>query len=410
MPISAIREFLRRESSGGVLLLAAALLAMTVVNSPASDLYEGLLAMPIGVQAGPIGLQKPLLLWVNDGLMAVFFFLIGLEIKREVLEGELSTVSQAALPAVAALGGMLGPAIIYVLFNLGDAENLSGWAIPMATDIAFALGVLSLLGPRVPTALKVFLLALAILDDLGAIIVIALFYTADLAPLSLALAGGGLVVLVAFNRLGVGRLAAYVIVGIFIWTCVLKSGVHATLAGTLVALTIPLRPKREEAPSLLRECESNLHAWVSFGIMPLFAFANSGLSLAEIGVKQLAHPVTLGVILGLFAGKQAGVMAALWILRALGLGRLPAGVTWLQMYGVVALTGIGFTMSLFIGSLAFGQSQNLALVRLGVIVASLLSAALGLLILVTATGTSGPIGGSPGTSKRPVPEHPGRVI
>jgi NhaA family Na+:H+ antiporter len=385
VPINYFREFFQKESSSGVVLLCAAILAMVIVNSPAGALYEYLLGLPIGVRAGPLGLEKPLLLWVNDGLMAVFFFLVGLEIKREVLTGELRTLPQAALPAIAALGGMIGPAIVYGLVNLSHPDNLSGWAVPTATDIAFATGVLALLGSRVPPSLRIFLLALAILDDLGAIIVIAIFYTEELSSLSLLLAASGFVTLILFNRWGVNRLAAYVLVAIFMWVCVLESGVHATLAGSMAALCVPLRPKKPGGPSLLSQCEAGLHPWVVFAIMPIFAFANAGLSFEGFGPSQLAHPVTLGIALGLFLGKQIGVLLAVWIAGAMGISRLPAGSTWLQVHAIAVLTGIGFTMSLFIGSLAFDDLQDLSRVRLGVMTASLVSAVVGYVLLARTT-------------------------
>jgi NhaA family Na+:H+ antiporter len=389
MTISAIREFLRHESAGGIVLLGAALLALVLTNSPLSAQYLGLFDLHLTVTLNGVGLDKPLGLWINDGLMAVFFFLVGLEIKRELMEGELSTPRQAMLPVLAAIGGMAAPAFVYYLVNAETPQNLDGWAIPTATDIAFALGMLSLLGKRVPDSLKVFLLALAIMDDLGAIIVIAIFYTAGLSPAALSLSLIGVAVLVIMNKLGVRRLAAYVLVGIFVWACVLESGVHATLAGTVVGLCVPLRGRDgrrlDDHESLSKRCIHALHPWVAFAIMPAFALANAGISLAGLTWQSLLSPVSLGIILGLFVGKQIGVMAALLLARMTGLAALPSGANWAQAYGVAVITGIGFTMSLFIGSLAFVDPAQIVEMRLGVIGGSLLSACWGLGVLWLAT-------------------------
>lgn len=382
VPLAAIKDFLKWEAAGSIVLLAAALLALILSNTGAAGLYDNLLQLPFGITLGDIGLTKPLLLWINDGLMAIFFFLVGLEIKREVLEGELSSLPQLALPGLAALGGMVVPAAIFALINWSHPVNLDGWAIPAATDIAFAVGILGLVGTRAPLSLKIFLLALAILDDLGAIIVIALFFTADLSWLSLELAGICIAVLVVLNRCNVQSLAAYVLVGIVMWVCVLKSGVHATLAGVVLAFAIPLRNPREPDQSLLRRCEHALHPWVSFGIMPVFAFANAGVSLSGIGPAQLLDPVALGIAGGLFLGKQIGVFAMTWLCVRLGFGQLPQGASWLQVYGVAVLTGIGFTMSLFIGLLAFPASEALQdQTKIGVLAGSLLSGICGWLLL-----------------------------
>jgi NhaA family Na+:H+ antiporter len=375
MPLSAIREFLKLESAGGILLVIAAALALILSNSPLAPLYDAALHIPVGVRLGELALEKSLLHWINDGLMAVFFFLVGLEIKREVLDGELSTPRQIALPGLAALGGMAAPALIYVLVNRDMPENLVGWAIPAATDIAFALGVLGLVGSR------------AILDDLGAIVIIAIFFTADLSLVSLGLAGAAILALAILNRCGVTRLAPYALIGVFLWVCVLKSGVHATLAGVALAFAIPLKAKEgEESP--LRQCEHALHPWVAFGIMPVFAFANAGVSLAGLGFGVLLQPVALGTMLGLFLGKQIGVMGMTVLGTRLGLCRLPEGASWMQMYGVALLTGIGFTMSLFIGTLAFSDPAYGADVRVGVLSGSLLSAVLGFLLLRFAPASS----------------------
>jgi Na+:H+ antiporter, NhaA family len=389
VPLSTIREFLRHEAAGGIVLLAAAALAFILTNSPLAGAYQQFFELHLTVKLGDVGLDKSLGHWINDGLMAIFFFLVGLEIKRELIEGELSSPRQAALPAIAAVGGMAAPAAVYFLFNAGTPETLHGWAIPAATDIAFAMGVVSLLGNRVPESLKIFLLALAIIDDLGAIVIIAIFYTADLSLQALGLASIGIAILVAMNRLKVRSLAAYVLVGIYVWACVLESGVHATLAGTVVGLCVPLRspqgsPLGDEY-SLSKRCIEALHPWVAFAIMPAFAFANAGISLAGLSWATIVAPVTLGVALGLFIGKQAGVMAAVLLARLTGVARLPEGAGWGETYGVAILTGIGFTMSLFIGSLAFGGIDHIVEMRLGVIGGSILSAVAGLLVLGLAT-------------------------
>ncbi len=388
MPIATIREFLKLEAAAGIVLVISAVLALVMANTFLAPFYQVFLDVPVVVQVGALKLAKPLLLWVNDGLMAIFFFLVGLEIKREVLQGELSSWSQASLPGFAALGGMAVPALVYVLINLGDPETLRGWAIPAATDIAFALGVLALLGSRVPAALKIFLLALAIMDDLGAIVIIAVFYTADMSLISLGLAAVGMVILACFNIFGVVRLAAYVMVGLAVWVCVLKSGVHATLAGVAVAFFIPLRAKTEEGESPLEHLEHMLHPWVAFAILPFFAFANAGISLEGLTLASLLAPVPLGIAAGLFIGKQIGVFGFAYGAVRLGLARLPQGVSWLQIYGLSLLTGIGFTMSLFIGTLAFDDLEQATGVRLGVLLGSLLSAFGGYLLLrISATPT-----------------------
>jgi NhaA family Na+:H+ antiporter len=378
--------FAHHEAAGGVVLILAALAALIVSNSPLAWLYDGFLHTPVGIRVGPLGIDKPLLLWVNDGLMAVFFFLVGLEIKRELLRGELSTPAQAALPAIAAFGGMAVPAAIYFAINAGDAAALKGWAIPTATDIAFSVGVLALLGSRVPQSLKIFLLALAIIDDLGAIIIIALFYTDHLSWQMLAPAAVGVAVLVALNARGVTRTAPYVLTGIFIWVCVLKSGVHATLAGVAVALAIPLGDGGAERASPLEQLEESLHPWVAFGVLPLFAFANAGVSLQGLSPAKLLESVPLGITAGLFPGKLIGILCATWLAVALGLTRKPAGASWTQLTGIAALGGIGFTMSLFIGTLAFADPAYAAQVRLGVLAGSIVSAVVGYVVLRASTG------------------------
>lgn len=381
MPITLIREFLRLEAAAGIILFMAAVLGMTLDNSPLRWLYDALLTTTVAIQVGALEIHKPLLLWINDGFMAIFFLLVGLEIKREVLEGELSSFSQAALPGMAAIGGMLFPAGVYVALNLHSPETMRGWAIPAATDIAFALGVLALLGKRVPASLKIFLLALAIMDDLGAIVIIAIFYTADLSTTSLGLAAIGIGMLIALNLFGVTRIAAYVVTGLFVWICVLKSGVHATLAGVAIAFAIPLRAQDEDGHSPLIHLEHTLHPWVSYGILPLFAFANAGVSLAGLSMSSLLEPVPLGIAAGLFVGKQIGVFGMTFAAVKFGISSMPEGTTWPQFYGIALLTGIGFTMSLFIGTLAFEDPSYAPGVRVGVITGSILSAVAGYLIL-----------------------------
>jgi len=386
-----LQDFLKRDSASGVLLLVAAALALLVQNSPLAWLYDGLLDTPVEVRFGALHLAKPLLLWINDGLMAVFFMLIGLEVKREVLEGELSSPSQIILPGVGAIGGMLVPALVYVALNRGDELALNGWAIPTATDIAFALGVLALLGPRVPVSLRVFLLALAIFDDLGAIVIIAVFYSGDLSLTSLAIAAIALAVLAILNLLNVTRIAAYVLVGVVLWVAVLKSGVHATLAGVALGFAIPLGAKNAPEQSPLRHLEHALHPWVAFFIVPLFAFANAGVSLQGLTWEAIFAPVPLGIAAGLFLGKQIGVLLFCGLMIRLGWAKLPDGATWAGFYGVAVLCGIGFTMSLFVASLAFqhAASTYLGAERLGILVGSTLSATLGYLILrLTQPGTA----------------------
>ena len=378
-PLGAIREFLRLEASAGILLVAAAALAMVAANSPAAGLYAHFLETPLGVRLGEAQLEKHLLHWINDGLMAVFFLLVGLEIKREIVEGELSSAGQAALPLVAAVCGMAAPAAVYVAFTAPDAAALRGWAIPSATDIAFSLGVLSLLGARVPLGLKVFLTAVAVFDDLGAIVVIAVFYTSDLSWLALTLAAVPLIALVLLNVFGVRRTGPYMVAGVLLWLCVLESGVHATLAGVATALAIPRRGVVEEDG--VGGLEHRLHPWVAYGILPLFAFANAGIPLGGVGLAELGAPVALGIAGGLFVGKQVGIFGAAFLMVKLGFARLPEGATWPALYGIAALCGIGFTMSLFIGTLAFADPGRAVDVRLGVMLGSLASALAGYLVL-----------------------------
>jgi NhaA family Na+:H+ antiporter len=376
--VTTLRAFLKLESAGGIVLMAAAGLALVVANSPLSAAYSDLLTTRVAVIFGGLQIDKPLVLWINDGLMAIFFLLISLEVKREVLEGELSDRDQIILPGVGALGGFLVPAGIYVAVNWGDSAALNGWAIPAATDIAFALGVLALLGPRVPLTWKVFLTSLAIVDDLAAILVIAVFYTSNLSPLALSLAGLGVVALALMNRFGVLSIAAYILVGVAVWIFVLKSGVHATLAGVAVGMAIPLRGS-DDTPSPLHRLEHSLHPWAAYGILPLFAFANAGVPLGNLAGGNLVNPVSVGIVLALFVGKQVGVFGAVWLSIRAGLVRMPRELDWASLYGLAVLTGIGFTMSLFIGSLAFeaGGFEYFDATRLGVLVGSSVSALLG---------------------------------
>jgi len=387
--ISSIRRFITSESAGGLVLALAAVAALTVANSTLGPAYREFIGLRGEVRIGNdwLVLSKPLLLWVNDLWMAVFFFVVGLEIKREVLGGELDTVKKALLPASAALGGMAVPALIYAALNFGDALALRGWAIPMATDIAFALGILMLLGSRVPVSLKVFLTAVAIIDDLGAIIVIAVFYTDHLSMPMLAAAGGGALLLLLLNQWRVSSVGPYVVIGLFIWVCVYKSGIHATLAGVVTAMAIPLRD--DDGGSPLQTAENTLHPWVAFGVLPMFAFVNAGVNLQGVSLGTLAQGIPLGIALGLVVGKAIGVFGASWLLiRITGAG-LPAGASTRQFMGVCVLCGIGFTMSLFIGGLAFaGQDPSYETqVKLGVLGGSLIAGLLGVALLLSARPT-----------------------
>ena len=379
-----IEEFIKKESSAGITLIFVTILALLLKNSPLSELYNAFLHTPVEIRFGALHIDKPLMLWINDGLMAIFFLLIGLEVKRELIEGSLSTLSQVMLPGIAAIGGMVVPALCYIYFNADQPLAMQGWAIPTATDIAFALGVLSLLGNRVPTSLKIFLLALAIIDDLGAIVIIALFYTVDLSTLSITVAALALSVLVFMNYRGVAKKAAYFIVGVVLWVSVLKSGVHATLAGVALAFTIPLKLKDKEgnAFSISKSIEEDLHFWVAFLVLPLFAFVNAGVDLREVSFDSMLGPVPLGIMAGLFLGKQLGVFGFSFIAIKLRLASLPDHSSWLQLYGVSVLTGIGFTMSLFVDSLAFKDDALYEYAdRLAILAASFLSGIVGYLIL-----------------------------
>ncbi|PLX81273.1 MAG: Na+/H+ antiporter NhaA [Desulfuromonas sp.] len=374
-----INNFLKKDSSSGILLMMATVLAMICANTGLQTLYAHFLETPVEIRIGDFfQIAKPLLLWINDGLMAVFFFLIGLEVKREILIGQLSSRSKIILPGIAAFGGMLIPAIIYYYFNADNEAALNGWAIPTATDIAFALGVLALIGPRVPTSLKIFLLALAIMDDLGAIVIIALFYSSNLSASMIIFAVFCLIVLTTLNRLNIQRTDPYMWVGVFLWIFVLKSGVHATLAGVALALSIPLRNPDNPQNSMLQRLMHRLHPTVSFLILPLFAFANAGVPLAGIGLDNFLEPVALGIVAGLFVGKIVGVYGFSMLAIKTGLATLPAHATTRHLLGVSALCGIGFTMSLFIGGLAFehvgeyGHDYMLSH-RIGILSGSILS-------------------------------------
>ncbi|MEJ2530114.1 MAG: Na+/H+ antiporter NhaA [Gammaproteobacteria bacterium] len=381
--LDKLKEFLRLEAASGIILLLASVLAMIAENSPANVLYDALLNMPVAIRFGGFEIAKPLLLWINDGLMAIFFFLIGLEVKREVLAGELSDPSRVVLPIIAAIGGMAVPAVIYATINWGDPVALKGWAIPSATDIAFALGVLALLGSRIPQSLKLFLMTLAIVDDLGAIIIIALFYTTDLSITSLLVAASAVAILFALNRKGVLGLAPYMLVGLILWAAVLKSGVHATLAGVLTALFIPFKQAPGESHTQLERLEHDLHPSGAYGILPLFAFANAGIAFAGIGIDSFLHPIPLGIAVALFFGNQLGVFGFSWITIKLGMAKLPENANWSQLYGVALLCGIGFTMSLFVASLAFEQGGTDYAMddRLGILIGSLVSGILGYIVL-----------------------------
>ena len=380
---SFIDAFLRLESASGILLMLATALAMVFANSFLEPFYHRLLETTIQIHIGALDINKPLLLWINDGLMTIFFFLVGLELKREFLEGELSNRRNIILPGVGAVGGMVIPAFIYFLFNSGNPDALRGWAVPVATDIAFTLGVLALLGSRVPISIKVFLTSLAILDDIGAIVIIAVFYTAEISMTALLVAAGCVLVLFFLNNRNWVSHSSYMMVGVILWIALLKSGVHATLAGVILAAFIPMRSRTDPDVSPLKVLEHDLHTAVAFVILPVFAFANSGVVLSGITYEQAFHGVPVGVALGLFLGKQIGIFALCWLFIKLKVATLPSGMTWSGLYGASVLCGIGFTMSLFIGSLAFGETEfhDMFDERLGIIVGSLLSGVLGFFVL-----------------------------
>ncbi len=378
-----ISGFFKLESAGGIMLMFAAAFAMLLANTPLQSYYTLLLDTPVEIRVGALEIAKPLLLWINDGLMAVFFFLIGLELKRELIEGELSNKRNIILPGIGAIGGMLVPALIYTYFNTGDSVAMKGWAIPAATDIAFALGILSLLGSRVPTSIKVFLTSIAIFDDIGAILIIALFYTANISLPALLVVACCILILVFLNKRGIESKSVYLLVGIIMWVAMLKSGVHATLAGVIVAMFIPIQSKTEPHYSPLKSLEHDLHTVVAFFILPVFAFANAGISFINISSEQFFHTIPVGIALGLFIGKQFGIFGLCWLFIKLKFTNLPSGMSWSSLYGTAALCGVGFTMSLFIGSLAFEETGINLLFdeRLGIILGSLASGVVGYLVL-----------------------------
>lgn len=378
-----VENFLKRESSAGIILMAATALALVIANSPLDVYYDKLISLPVIVAAGDFRIDKPLLLWINDGLMAIFFFHVGLELKRELCEGELSNPRNLILPTSGAIGGMAAPALIYVAINWGNPLAMSGWAIPAATDIAFALGIMALLGSRVPASLKVFLVTLAIIDDIGAIVIIALFYTDNITEVALVIAALCFAVLWLMNRRDVVDLPGYIIVGMVLWVALLKSGVHATLAGVLLAAFIPMRSPSDPQDSPVLRLEHELNSVVSFAILPIFALANAGISFSNISPEGIFHPVTWGIFLGLVVGKQLGVFLCCWLVIKGGFASLPTGLTFRHLYGCAVLCGVGFTMSLFIGGLAFEQTgvNSIFDERVGILAGSGLSALLGYVVL-----------------------------
>lgn len=390
---SFLSGFLRLESAGGIILILAAVLAIVLANSPLQSYYDLLIDTPVVVSVGALEIAKPLLLWINDGLMAVFFFMIGLELKRELIEGELSDKKNIILPGIGAIGGMAVPALIYAYFNTGDATAMKGWAIPAATDIAFALAILSLLGSRVPVSLKIFLTSLAIFDDIGAIIIIAIFYTAKISLTSLIITACCIPILAWINKRNPESTSLYIMVGIVMWVAMLKSGVHATLTGVILAMFIPMKSKTRADYSPLKSMEHDLHSVVAYFVLPIFAFANAGISFSGVGAEQVFHNVPLGIALGLFIGKQVGVFGFCWIAIKAKLVNLPAGMSWSSLYGTAALCGVGFTMSLFIGSLAFEESNVNLLFddRLGIIIGSLASGIVGYIVLRFSLHSNNPI-------------------
>jgi len=378
-----VSRFLSKEPAPGILLMVATLLALIIANSPLDSLYDQLITMPVQVSAGSWAIDKPLLLWINDGLMAVFFFHVGLELKREVCEGELSNPKNIVFPAAGAIGGMILPSLIYVGINWENPVAIAGWAIPAATDIAFALGILALLGSRVPTSLKVFLVTLAIIDDIGAIVIIALFYTDNITTGALMVAAACLFFLWQMNRRNVVDIPAYILIGVVLWVAMLKSGVHATLAGVVLAAFIPMRDAKDESYSPVTRLEHSLNGSVNFAILPIFAFANAGISFGNISPDGIFHPVTFGIFLGLLLGKQVGVFSFCFVMVKLRLAKLPSDLTFKHIYGCALLCGVGFTMSLFIGGLAFEQTgiNQMFDERVGILAGSLVSACLGFLVL-----------------------------
>ncbi|BBB29631.1 Na+/H+ antiporter NhaA [Neptunomonas japonica] len=380
---SSLSSFFKLESAGGITLMLAAVLAMILANSPYQHYYDLLISTPVEIRVGALHIAKPLLLWINDGLMAIFFFLVGLELKRELIEGELADKCNIILPGVGAIGGMAAPALIYTFFNIGDTTAMKGWAIPAATDIAFALGILMLLGARVPISIKMFLTSLAIFDDMGAILIIAVFYTENISVTALLIVTACLPLLVFFNKKGVESKTAFILVGIIMWIAMLKSGIHATLAGVIVAMFVPMKSRPDSDYSPLKSMEHDLHFAVAFFILPIFAFANAGISFTGMGSAQIMHSVPLGIALGLFLGKQVGVFGLCWLAIKLNWSRLPKGMSWGGLYGTAVLCGVGFTMSLFIGSLAFDETvmNQLFDQRIGIILGSLISGIVGFVVL-----------------------------
>lgn len=380
---NALTRLIQHEAFAGVLMILAAVLALLFANTGLSGAYYGFLNTEVSLLINGIGLTKPLLLWINDGLMAMFFFLIGLELKREMVEGRLKNPRDVMLPGIAAVGGMLAPMAVFLLLTAGNPELTSGWAIPAATDIAFAVGVLALLGKRIPSSLKIFLLTLAILDDMGAILIIALFYGSGVDTGYLGMALVPLAGLIALNLRGTHRIAPFMLLGAIMWFFVLKSGIHPTVAGVVTAFTIPLKDRFGKSP--LHSLEHNLHPYVIYGIAPIFALANAGIDLSGISMSDFLSPLPLGIAAGLFIGKQIGVFGATWLVVKSGLAKLPHGANWMMVWGLSMLAGIGFTMSLFIGSLSFEGDAMMNMVRLGVMTGSVLSAVVGYLVLKRAT-------------------------
>ena len=384
--VSYLKEFFKLEASGAILLLAGTILGLVFANTNLAVLYNYFLDVPVAIQIGKLEIAKPLLLWINDGLMAIFFFLIGLELKREFIEGELSNRSQIVMPVLGALGGMVVPALIYVYFNINDSIGIKGWAIPAATDIAFALGVITVFGTRAPISLKIFLTSLAIFDDIGAILIIAVFYSANISIFSLISAVVIIIVLFILSKKGVKSITPYIVLGVILWVAVLKSGVHATLAGVVLAFFIPMYDKsseKDEAHSPLVKLEHDLHPTVAFFILPVFAFANAGVSFSGVTLSSLFDPIPMGIAAGLVFGKQIGVFGFSYIGHKLGIAKMPEGTDWLSIYGVSALCGIGFTMSLFISSLAYENegTEYIEESRIGILLGSVIAAILGYIIL-----------------------------
>jgi len=378
----ALKDFLKQESAGGIVLIASAVLALVIANSPLATFYFGTLETKLNLSYGAFEINKPLLLWINDGLMAVFFFLIGLEVKREMMGGQLSSWDKASLPLMAAIGGMAVPALVFVAFNYNEPANINGWAIPAATDIAFALGILSLLGPRVPVAMKALLLAVAVIDDIGAITVIALFYSGEIKTDMLIGAAIVYALLFAVNRMRIASGMPYVVLTVIMWVFVLKSGVHATLAGVAAGMMIPTQTR--EGTNLLYEMEHTLHKWVAFLVIPIFGFANAGVSLTGISPAVILSPLPLGIALGLLIGKQIGIVGMAWIAVKAGFATLPEGIGWRKIHGLSLLAAIGFTMSLFIGGLAFEDQAQVDAVKIGVLAGSLVAALAGYFLIKSA--------------------------